>query len=75
MCDNIDKNVRRSFQRVMYFTQSLHYFHSYAVLDRIDLSGVSNELPISKPIMFGDLLPSNLNITDFKQILVILVSR
>ena len=27
--DNIDKNIRPSFQRVSHQTKSLHYFHSY----------------------------------------------
>ena len=37
--DNIDKNVQPAFQRLDRTTQSLHYFHSYAVLNRIDTSG------------------------------------
>ena len=43
--DNIDKNVRASYQCIFHTTQSLHYFHSYAVLDSIDFSGLSDELP------------------------------
>lgn len=43
--DNIDKNIRQSFQRVDYKTQSLHYFNAYAVLDRIDFSGLSDDVP------------------------------
>jgi len=31
--DNIDKNVRPSFQRAQHQTKSLHYFNSYAVRD------------------------------------------
>ena len=42
--DNVDKNIRQSFQRVDYKTQSLHYFNAYAVLDRIDFSGLSDEV-------------------------------
>ena len=33
--DNIDKNVKRRYQR---FDQSLHYFHMYAAKNRVDLS-------------------------------------
>jgi len=33
--DNIDKNLRRSYQRCDRQTVSLHYFHSCAVGDRI----------------------------------------
>lgn len=43
--DNVDKNIRHSFQRVDYKTQSLHYFNAYAVLDQIDFSGLSDEAP------------------------------
>ena len=37
--DNTDKNVQPAFQRLDRSTQSLHYFHAYAVLNRIDISG------------------------------------
>lgn len=40
--DNIDKNFRRTFQRVDYQTVSQHYFHSFAMKDRIDLSHFSD---------------------------------
>ena len=43
--DNVDKNIHQSFQRVDCKTQSLHYFNAYAVLDRIDFSGLSDEVP------------------------------
>ncbi len=38
--DNIDKNVRPSYQRLDRQTQSLCYFHSYAVRNNLDLSAV-----------------------------------
>ena len=43
--DNINKNVHPSFQRLNYGSQSLHYFHSYACLDRVDFSNLSNLSP------------------------------
>ena len=43
--DNIDKNVRPRHQTIEKRTQSLHYFNSYACLDRIDLSGLSDDTP------------------------------
>jgi hypothetical protein len=43
--DNIDKNVSPCDMRVDHQTKSYHYFYSYAVYDRIDLSGYSNEIP------------------------------
>jgi L1 cell adhesion molecule like protein len=33
--DNIDKNFRRTYQRIDRQTRSCHYYHSYAVLDRV----------------------------------------
>ena len=56
--DNIDKNVRPSYQRHDHQMKSFHHFHSYAVRDRIDLTCSSN---ISKPpssVNPGDLLTS-----------------
>ena len=41
MGDNIDKNIRPSLQRFDNKTNSLHYFHYYAILDRLDLSACS----------------------------------
>lgn len=43
--DNIDKNVSPRDMRVDHLSKSYHYFHSYAVLDRIDLSAASNVIP------------------------------
>ena len=43
--DNIDKNVKPRNMTSEYQTRSLHYFHSYAVRDRIDLSGFSSDPP------------------------------
>ena len=72
--DNIDKNVRRSFQRSDRTTKSLHYFHTYALLDRIDLTRFSDQ-PSKKAITFGSLLPSTPDIVNLKGIFSILVSR
>ena len=50
--DNIDKNVRPRYLRSsIHRTESLHYFHSYAVRDRIGF----NELPHKQP---SSCLPS-----------------
>ncbi len=43
--DNIDKNIHPRFQRHEKRGQSLHYFHGYAVRDRIDLSTLSDVTP------------------------------
>ena len=44
--DNIDKTVRPRFMRMkQHRTQSLHFFHSYAIRDRIDTSGLLDVHP------------------------------
>ncbi len=40
--DNIDKNVKPRDMQVDHQTQSLHYFNSFAVRDRIDFSELSD---------------------------------
>ena len=43
--DNIDKNIKQRYFRTdkPSGTKSLHYFHYYAVKDRIDFSGMGEE--------------------------------
>ena len=43
--DSIDQNFRPSFSRSDKTTLSLHCFHYYAVLDRVNLSLLSNVAP------------------------------
>ena len=47
--DNIDKTVHCRNMRVDKQTQSLHYFHSYAVKDRVDSSKLSDNHPRLAP--------------------------
>ena len=47
--DNIDWTVHPSHVRCDQQTQSIHYFHSYAVKDRIDLSSLSDNPPTDQP--------------------------
>lgn len=46
--DNIDKTVKPRYMSEDTGTQSLHYFHSYAVRDRLNLHNCS-DLPPNKP--------------------------
>ena len=41
--DNIDKNVKPRYMRINKGTQSLHYFNSYAIKDRVDCSSLEPE--------------------------------
>ena len=72
--DNIDKNFRRRFQRIDYQTRSFHYFHSFAALDRVDLSGLS-DLPKTGEIDITKIIPSTNDIQELKEIFTILISR
>ena len=72
--DNIDKNIRPSLQREGRKTLSLHYFHSYAVKNRLDITSFSDESPAAVISPEG-ILPS---FEDFQSLLndfEVLVSR
>jgi len=73
--DNIDKNVRPAFQRLDRSTQSLHYFHSYAVLNRIDISGLSDNRPSSIDISPDKILPNHVDIEKLLSEFEVLVAR
>ena len=75
MGDNIDKNVRPSFQRHDRTTQSLHYFHSYAVLDRINIANLSDDLPSSIEISPEKILPSADDVKKLLDEFEVLVAR
>ena len=72
--DNIDKNIYRSFQRLNYGTKPLHYFHSFALLDRADFSGLSDEPP-KRDIDFNTVLPTSDDIVHLRKSFVILITR
>ena len=78
--DNIDKNVRPRYARQDNNTLSLHCYHSYAVRDRVSVSGLSDKVPnlrntplLSIPVT--DVLPSPTDEKNIKHNIVILVSR
>ena len=72
--DNVDKNVKPSFMRINTSTPSLHYFHSYAVLDRVDLSGIPDIQPPGTCDLLA-LLPSSGDVDMLKQHFSVLISR
>ena len=73
--DNIDKNLRRSFQRCDQQTISLHYFHSCAVGDRIDFSHQSDVAPESVVIDPSTILPNAVDLDAIKREFQVLISR
>ncbi len=63
--DNIDKTINPRYMRADSKSRSLHYFHAYAVRDRIDTTGLNCQLaPTCLPspaIVAQSLLPSTEN--------------
>ena len=48
-CDNLDKTGHQRYMRSdSHGTKSLHYFHSYAIADRINFSNLSQETQPSR---------------------------
>ena len=62
--DNIDKNVRPSFQRIDRKTDSWHCFHSYAVYNRINVLNLKDSIP-SGEVSSASVLP---NMADLQKI-------
>jgi len=72
--DNVDKNIKPSLQRITHQTKSLHYFHSCAVKDRVNLSSASD---VSRPLSL-DLNNFVMSVQDwnrFKDICQVITSR
>ena len=65
--DNIDKNIRPSFQRINHQTVSLHYFHSCAVSDRINLSSLSDVAPSEVLLNPASFLPNAMDLDAVKK--------
>jgi len=62
-------NVRRSFQRINRSTESMHFCHAYAVLNRFDTSGLEDGAPsgvLSCEVILPDLSDLKLIMNDFK---------
>jgi len=72
--DNIDKNVRPSFSRTDKNTQSLHCFHNYAVLDRVNFSSLSDVTPRTQ-VDAEKLLISQDDVAQLESDAITLISR
>ena len=74
--DNVDKTIRASFQRSDdHTTRSLHYFHAYAVKDRINFSTLPDSQPQPCKFDLESLLPSQSDIEVIKTEMATLLSR
>ena len=72
--DNIDKNFRPSYQRQDRQTKSVHYFHSYAAKNRVDISALSDARPPA--VLSADvLLPNQVDVDKLLSDFEILTSR
>ena len=72
--DNIDKNVRPSFSRLNKQTKSLHCFHYYALLDRLDLSS-NSDITLSSPVDVNKLMINPSDVAQLNNDAVIVISR
>ena len=75
--DNIDKTVRRRHQRLGCTTQSLHYFNSFAVKDRVDLSSFDENRPdvAVEDLSAELLLPSDKDLQQLLSNFEVLIGR
>lgn len=74
MTDNVHKNFRRSHQRIDRQTQSLHYCHSCAVKNRVDVSGLSDK-PAAAEISVDTFIPTDDNLKQLHNDIEILIQR
>lgn len=73
--DNINKNVKPSFEHAKIKGRSYHHVHGYGIQDRIDTSMLSDRLLAYRKIDPGVLLPSKSDIATLKDEMAILVSQ
>ena len=75
--DNIDKNVSPRDMTLEHPTKSLHYFHAYAALSRIDFTGLSEETPTSllRSLDTAAFLPSVADCQGLRENYVVLAAR
>lgn len=74
--DNIDKDVKPRQMRCDYQTRSLHYFHTFAVKDRVDISSLSDKpLQIPADVDLTKLLPNKADDTCLQKNFAVLMAR
>ena len=67
--DNIDRKVKSRYMRSERQTKSLHYFHSYAIRDRVSLTGLSDIPPFIPQRPYEDLVRKLLPSKDDSEVL------
>ena len=75
--DNIDKTIRARHMSMEHQNQSLHFFHCYAALDRVNLKDFSNASPIGRAadLPLSTFLPDLLDCSSLRENYAILIGR
>ena len=73
--DNVDKNIKPSFQRSEIKGRSYHHLHGYSVQDRIDTSGLSDRVPPFRKADASVMLPAQSEINVLKDEMTVLIAR
>ena len=73
--DNIDKNVKPSFQRAEIKGRSYHHVHGYSVQDRIDTSKLSDRVPFFIKANVSVFLPGQQDIIALRDEIIIFLTR
>ena len=77
--DNIDKKITPRYSRTYNKSKSLHYYHSYAVQDRIIVFGlptsIPRPLPMTSDLVAQSLLPSSADDATLVKNIKIIFSR
>ena len=75
--DNIDKTIRARNMTMDHQNQSLHFFHCYAALDRINFKDYSNAIPLGQPadLPLSMFLPDLADCSKLRENYAILIGR
>ena len=72
----MDKSLRARHQTLLSTNKSLHYFHTYAVMDRVDLSSCSDEAPSGETAVdIEKFLPSRVEVATILSRFHVFISR
>ena len=74
--DNIDKNIKARHETMETTNQSLHFFHAFAVKDRVHLSQCSDVAPLEPDeIKVSELLPTASEVSTLLERFKLLIMR
>ena len=75
--DNLDKNIHPRFMTKCKQGESLHFFHAYAALDRIDFTHLNNDEPIGQTdkLSLSTCLPDISDCNQLRQNYAVLLGR